>query len=355
MACVFLPDLYHRSCRENVKMKMSLLLIGFLVVALSGLPLLASAQQPIVIKFSHVVAPDTPKGKAAEFFAKLAGDLTKGAVKVEVYANSTLYRDKNEMEALQLGAVQMLAPSLAKLGPLGVKEFEALDLPYIFDNTEKLHKVTQGALGASLLSKLEPKGIKGLAFWDNGFKSFSANKPLRTPADFSGLKMRIQSSKVLESQMRALGALPQVMAFSDVYQALQTGVVEGTENPHSNLFTQKMFEVQKYMTLSDHGYLGYVVITNKRFWESLPSGIRSQLEQAMKEATVFANRIAQEENDNALAKVKESGKTQVYTPTSAERTELKKAMLKTHSEMVSRIGKETIDAIYKETGFDPAK
>lgn len=336
-------------------MKMSPLLSGFLVVALSGLPLVVSAQQPIVIKFSHVVAPDTPKGKAAEYFAKLAGDLTKGAVKVEVYANSTLYRDKNEMEALQLGAVQMLAPSLAKLGPLGVKEFEAFDLPYIFDNTEKLHQVTQGELGVSLLSKLEPKGIKGLAFWDNGFKSFSANKPLRTPADFIGLKMRIQSSKVLESQMRALGALPQVMAFSDVYQALQTGVVEGTENPHSNLYTQKMFEVQKHMTLSDHGYLGYVVITNKRFWTSLPSGIRTQLEKAMKEATVFANKIAQEENDNALRKVKESGKTYIYTPTVEERTELKRAMIKTHSEMLPRIGKETIDAIYKETGFDPAK
>lgn len=336
-------------------MKISPLLIGALVVALSGFPRLAPAQQPIVIKFSHVVAPDTPKGKAAEYFARLAGELTKEAVKVEVYPNSTLYRDKNEMEALQLGAVQMLAPSLAKLGPLGVKEFEAFDLPYIFDNTEKLHKVTQGALGASLLSKLEPKGIKGLAFWDNGFKSFSANRPLRTPGDFNGLKMRIQSSKVLESQMRALGALPQVMAFSDVHLALQTGVVDGTENPHSNLYTQKMYEVQKHMTLSDHGYLGYVVITNKRFWESLPSGIRNQLEQAMKEATVYANRIAQEENDNALQKVKESGKTQVYTPTAAERAELKKAMLKTHGEMVSRIGRETIEAIYKETGFDSTR
>jgi C4-dicarboxylate-binding protein DctP len=249
----------------------------------------------------------------------------------------------------------MLAPSLAKFGPLGVKEFEAFDLPYIFDNTEDLHKVTQGPLGASLLAKLEPKGIKGLAFWDNGFKSFSANKPLKAPADFKALKMRIQSSKVLESQMRSLGALPQVMAFSEVYQALQTGVVDGTENPHSNLYTQKMFEVQKHMTLTDHGYLGYAVITNKKFWDGLTADTRSKLEQAMKEATAYANKIAQEENDQALAKVKESGKTQVYAPTAAERTEFKKAMIKTHGEMASRIGKETIDAIYKETGFDPAK
>ncbi len=336
-------------------MKSSKLLIGLLLAGLSAVPLLASAQQPIVIKFSHVVAIDTPKGHAAEFFAKRAAELTKGAVKVEVYANSTLYKDKEEMEALQLGAVQMLAPSLAKFGPLGVKEFEAFDLPYIFNNKAELHKVTQGPLGASLLAKLEPKGIKGLAYWDNGFKSFSANKPLKAPADFKGLKMRIQSSKVLESQMRSLGALPQVMAFSEVYQALQTGVVDGTENPHSNLYTQKMYEVQKHMTLSDHGYLGYAVITNKKFWDGLPSDVRGQLEQAMKEASFFANSIAQEENDNALAKVKASGKTQVHTPTAAERAEFKKAMFKTHGEMASRIGKETIDAIYKETGFNPAK
>ena len=330
------------------------LVASILAVALSGLSTLAVAQQPTVIKFSHVVAADTPKGKAADFFAKRAAELTKGAVKVEVYANSTLYKDKEEMEALQLGAVQMLAPSLAKFGPLGVKEFEVFDLPYIFDNTEELHKVTQGPLGASLLAKLEPKGIKGLAYWDNGFKSFSANKPLRTPADFKALKMRIQSSKVLESQMRSLGSLPQVMAFSEVYQALQTGVVDGTENPHSNLYTQKMFEVQKHMTLTEHGYLGYAVITNKKFWDNLPADIRGQLDQAMKDATAYANKIAQEENDQALEKVRASGKTQIHTPTPEERAALKKALVKTHNEMASRIGKETIDAVYKVTGFNPA-
>ena len=155
------------------------------------------AQAPIVIKFSHVVAADTPKGKASEYFAKKAAELTKGKVKVEVYANSALYKDKEEMEALQIGAVQMLAPSLAKFGPLGVKEFEAFDLPFIFDDRDDLHKITQGPVGASLLAKLEPKGIKGLAYWDNGFKAFSANTPLKTPADFKGKKFRIQSSKVL--------------------------------------------------------------------------------------------------------------------------------------------------------------
>ena len=324
-------------------------------LAAAGFALVAAAQQPLVIKFSHVVATDTPKGKASEFFAKRAGELTKGKVKVEVYANSTLYKDKEEMEALQIGAVQLLAPSLAKFGPLGAKEFEVFDLPFIFDNYEELHKVTKGPVGQMLLGKLEGRGIKGLAYWDNGFKSFSANKPLKTPDDFKGMKMRIQSSKVLESQMRAVGALPQVMAFSEVYQALQTGVVDGTENPHSNLYTQKMHEVQKHMTLTDHGYLGYAVITNKKFWDGLPADVRGQLDQAMKEATDYANKIAKEENDQSLEKVRASGKTQVYTPTPAERLAIKKAMVKVHKEMESRIGKETIEAVYKETGFDPSK
>ncbi len=331
----------------------------FRAIALSlvvgSLSFLAHAQQPIVIKFSHVVANDTPKGHAADYFKKKAEELTKGRVKIEVYANSTLYKDKEEIEALQIGAVQMLAPSLAKFGPLGVKEFEVFDLPYIFDNYDELHKVTQGPIGRMLLDKLDAKGVKGLAYWDNGFKSFSANKPLQTPADFKGLKMRIQSSKVLESQMRALGALPQVLAFSEVYQALQTGVVDGTENPISNLYTQKMHEVQKNLTLTDHGYLGYAVITNKKFWDGLPADIRKQLEDAMEQSTRYANQIAKMENEKSLDAVKKSGKTTVYAPTAAERTAFKKAMLKTHTEMESRIGKELIQSIYKETGFDPAK
>jgi len=336
-------------------MKISTLLFGLVAGALTVVPLAAIAQQPIVIKFSHVVALNTPKGQAAEFFAKRAAELTKGKVKVEVYANSTLYKDKEEMEALQLGAVQMLAPSLAKFGPLGVKEFELFDLPYIFDNYTELHKVTQGAVGQSLLKKLEPKGIVGLAFWDNGFKSFSANTAIKMPADLKGKKMRIQSSKVLEEQMRSLGALPQVMAFSEVYQALQTGVVDGTENPISNLYTQKMYEVQKYLTLTEHGYLGYAVIVNKKFWEGLPGDVRGQVETAMKEATVYANKVAKEDNDKDLESVKKTGKTQVTVPTAEERLAFKKALAPVHAKMESRIGKDLLQAVYKETGFDPNK
>ena len=330
-------------------MKMKLLFASVLL----ALGLSAGAQT--IIKFSHVVAADTPKGKASEFFAKRAGELTKGKVKVEVYPNSALYKDGEEMSSLQMGSVQMLAPSLAKFGPLGVKEFEAFDFPFMFDDTAELHKITQGPVGAAMLAKLEPKGIKGLAYWDNGFKSFSANTPLKNVADYKGKKFRIQSSKVLEEEIRSVGGIPQVMAFSEVYQALQTGVVDGTDNPHSNLFTQKMHEVQKHMIITDHNYLGYAVIVNKKFWDGLPADVRGQLNQAMNEATVYANKIAQEENDHALEGVRKSGKTAIYVPTKEEKLAFKKAMAPVHIKMADRVGKELLQSIYKETGFDPTK
>ena len=319
----------------------------FSLVAASLVSGAAFAQAPIIIKFSHVVASDTPKGKAAERFKELAEKNTKGRVKVEVYPNSTLYKDKEEMEALQLGAVQMLAPSLAKFGPLGVKEFEVFDLPYIFPFKDVLYQVTEGPIGKSLMQKLEPKGITGLAFWDNGFKIMSANKPLHTPADFKGLKMRIQSSKVLDAQMRALGANPQVLAFSEVYQALQTGVVDGTENPPSNMYTQKMHEVQKHLTVSNHGYLGYAVIVNKKFWDGLPADIRTQLEVAMKGATTYANAIADQENGRAMDAIRKSGKTTIYELTPQEKAEWRKVLLPVQTEMEGRIGKDLIASIRK--------
>jgi C4-dicarboxylate-binding protein DctP len=311
------------------------------------------AQAPIVIKFSHVVAVDTPKGKGAEYFKKLAEERTKGRVKVEVFPNSQLYKDGEEMEALQLGSVQMLAPSVAKFGPLGAREFEVFDLPYIFDNFAELHKVTQGPVGKQLFAKLDSKGITGLAYWDNGFKDLSANKALKLPADVKGLKLRIQSSNVLEAQMRALGAIPQKMAFSEVYQGLQTGVVDGTENPPSNFYTQKMYEVQKYMTMTDHGVIEYAVIANKKFWDGLPPDIRTTLEGAMVDATKFANDIAKKENDEAMEGIKKSGKTQIITLTPEEKAVWKKALVVVHREMEGRIGKDLIQSVYKETGFKP--
>ncbi len=323
--------------------------LGVLLILAAG-P--SFAQNPIIIKFSHVVVNDTPKGKGAIRFKELAEQYTNGRVKVEIYPNSQLYKDKEEVEALQLGAVQMLAPSLAKFGPLGVKEFEVFDLPYILPDKAALAKVTTGKVGQSLFQKLEPKGIKGLAYWDNGFKVMTANIPLRKPDDYLGQKMRIQSSKVLEAEMRALGAFPQVLAFSEVYQAMQTGVVDGNENTPSNVYSQKMHEVQKYVTVTNHGYIGYAVIVNAKFWDGLPADIREQLERAMKEATVYVNEIAQKENDDAMAAMAASGKTQIVELTAEEKDALRKALLPVQKEMESRIGKDLIAAFHAETGSD---
>src|SRR5437764_5847083 len=280
----------------------------------------ARAQSPIVIKFSHVVAPNTPKGQAALKFKELAERYTDGKVKVEVYPNSTLYKDKEELEALQLGAVQMLAPSNSKFGPIGIREFEVFDLPYILPDLKTLRKVTDGPLGARLLKLLDSKGMTGLAYWDNGFKQMSANKKLLTPADYKGFKFRIQSSKVLEAQFRSLGSIPQVMAFSEVYQALQTGVVDGQENTWSSIYNQKMHEVQKYATVTNHGYIGYVVVVNKKFWDTLPADIRAELDKAMKEATAFGNGQSAKENDDALADIKKAGKTEIIALTPEQDT-----------------------------------
>jgi C4-dicarboxylate-binding protein DctP len=311
----------------------------------------AHAEGPIVIKFSHVVAPDTPKGKGADRFRELAEKRTNGRVKIEVYPNSQLYKDKEELEALQLGSVQMLAPSLAKFGPLGVKEFEVFDLPFIFKDTASFRAVTDGPVGAGLFEKLEPKGVLGLAYWDNGFDVMSANRPLHHVADFKGLKMRIQSSKVLDANMRALGAIPQVMAFSELYQGLQSGVVDGCENTPSNMYTQKLYEVQKYITVSNHGHISYAVVTNRKFWEGLPPELRGILEACLKEATTYANAIAETENLQALEKMRASGKTSVEPLAPAEAEEWKKAMYVVHREMEGRVGRDTIQAVYKAAGF----
>jgi C4-dicarboxylate-binding protein DctP len=330
----------------------NLILAAASVVALALVAPVA-AQAPIVIKFSHVVASDTPKGKAAEKFKELAEKYTDGKVKVEVYPNSTLYKDKEEREALQLGAVQMLAPSNSKFGPIGVREFEVFDLPYILPDLVTLRKVTDGPLGAKLLKLLEPKGMTGLAYWDNGFKQMSANKRLVTPSDYKGLKFRIQSSKVLEAQFRSLGSIPQVMAFGEVYQALQTGVVDGQENTWSNIYTQKMHEVQKYMTVTNHGYIGYVVVVNRKFWDGLPADIRTQLDKAMKEATAFGNGQSARENDEALEAIKKAGKTEIIALTAEQDAAMRQAMMPVYKEVAARVGQPLIDEFLKETGRSP--
>ncbi len=313
----------------------------------------ALAESPIVIKFSHVVAPDTPKGQAALKFKELAEKYTNGKVKVEVYPDSTLYKDKEELEALQLGAVQMLAPSNSKFGPIGIKEFEVFDLPYILPDLSALKKVTAGPLGARLLKLLDSKGMTGLAYWDNGFKQMTANKKLIAPADYKGLKFRIQSSKVLEAQFRALGAIPKVTPFNEVYQTLQTGAVDGQENTWSNIYTQKMDEVQKYATVTNHGYLGYVVVVNKKFWDGLPPDIRDELSKAMKEATEFGNSRSARENDDALEAIKKAGKTEIISLTPEQDEAMRKAMMPVYKDVASRVGQALIDEFKRETGRSP--
>jgi C4-dicarboxylate-binding protein DctP len=323
------------------------ILAGIAAVSMM-VPAAALADDPIVIKFSHVVANDTPKGKGALKFKELAEKYTNGKVKIDVYPNSSLYKDKEEIEALQLGSVQMLAPSTAKFAPLGVKEFEALDLPWLFKDEATYSAAMKGTVGQWLFKKLEAKGITGLAYWDNGFHMVSANRPLTKISDFAGLKFRISGSKIADQYFRNLSSIPQIMAFSEVYQALQTGVVDGCENTPSNYLTQKFYEVQKDITVSYHAHLQYAVIVNTKFWSGLPADIRGQLEKAMKEATDYTNEIATKENEEALAEIKKSGKTTLHYLTDDERKEWQKAMQPTYKWAKGRVGQEVLDVVAKE-------
>lgn len=307
-----------------------------------------AAEPSVVIKFSHVVAPDTPKGKAAQRFKEIAEKLSQGRIRVEVYPNSQLYRDRDELEALQLGLVQMLAPSLAKFDQLGLREFEVFDLPFVFPSRQALRRVTEGAVGQELLQHLESKGIKGLAYWDNGFKILSANRALRVPADMKGLRMRIQPSQVLAAQMRTLGALPQELAFSATTSALKTGLVDGTENPPSNFWTQGMCAYQANIVVSYHGYLGYAVIVNKKFWEDLPRDLRQILEHAMHEATQYANEIAQAENDADLQKIRSECKTKVVDLSDADRKLWMDALRPVQVQMANRVGNDLLVRVQRE-------
>jgi C4-dicarboxylate-binding protein DctP len=311
-------------------------------------PVLAQAQSPIVIKFSHVVANDTPKGKGALKFRELAEKYTDGKVKIEIYPNSTLYKDKEEIEALQLGSVHMLAPSTAKFAPLGIKEFEALDLPWLFKDDETYSNAMKGTIGKWLFQKLEAKGITGLGYWDNGFHMVSSNRVLMKPEDFKGLKFRISGSKIADQYFRLMGSIPQIMAFSEVYQALQTGVVDGCENTASNYLTQKFYEVQKDITVSYHAHLQYAVIVNSKFWSGLPPDIRTQVEKAMADATDYTNLIAHQENEDALAEIKKAGKTTLHYLTDADRKAWQEAMRPTYTWAKGRVGQEVLDLLARE-------
>ncbi|MBO0718090.1 MAG: DctP family TRAP transporter solute-binding subunit, partial [Rhizobiales bacterium] len=257
------------------------------------------------------------------------------------------------LEALQLGSVQLLAPSISKFGPLGVKEFDVFDLPFLMSDDTHARQMMASPMMGELNKKLEDKGVEPLAYWDNGAHVYTANVPLISPDDFRGLKMRIQGSKVLDAVARQLGAIPQIIAFGELYQALQTGVVDGEDNVPSNIWTQKFYDVQKYLTVSYHGRLTYSLITNKKFWDGLPADVRPGLERAVKESTQFFNDTAAKDNADALDQIKATGKVQMHVLTDTEKQAWINKLMPVHKEMQSRFGKDFIERIYKESGFVP--
>lgn len=311
--------------------------------AASGLVRAQTAAPALTIRLSHVVAEDTPKGLAANRFQALVQDRSGGRIAVLVYPDARLYGDHDEMQALQLGAVEMLAPSLSKFGRIGFPEFELFDLPYFFPDMGVVRRITQGALGQRMLDRLARQRLVGLGFMDNGFKHMSANRPLLEPAHFVGLRMRIQASRVIAAQMRALGARPVTLAFSETRRALAAGVVDGTENPVSNFWTQGMHTVQTDLSLTQHAYLGYAFVANQRFWESMAAPDRALVSEALREALYFGNQIADTQNDKALTALREAGGTRIHVPAPAQITRMRKAVEPVHTGLARRIGTAWLD------------
>lgn len=312
----------------------------------SLLPLTARAVAPITLRFSHVVAEETPKGLMAERFKALLAQRSGGRIAVQVFPNGQLYRDHDEMQALQLGAVDLVAPSLSKFGGIGLPEFELLDLPFTFDSLAQVRRITQGELGQRLFDRLARQGLTGLGFFDNGFKQMSANQALLDPADFVGLRMRVQPSFVIAAQMRALGARPVSLGFGETRQALASGVVDGTENPVSNFWTQKMHEVQSHLSLTNHGYLGYAVVTNQRFWNYLRPDDRQLIAKALNDALAFANQIADAQNDRALQELRASRITRIHSLTPGQHERLRQAVLPVQQTLARRIGQSWLDQLH---------
>ena len=306
---------------------------------------LADTRAPITLRFSHVVAQDTPKGRAASRFKALVETRSGGRITVQVFPDGQLYGDHDEMQALQLGAVDMVAPSLSKFGRIGLPEFELFDLPFLFEDLSEVRRVTLGALGQRLFNGLQRQGLVGLGFFDNGFKQMSANRPLLAPADFAGLRMRVQASRVIADQMRALGARPVTLAFSETRRALATGVVDGTENPVSNFWTQGMHQVQSDLSLTNHGYLGYAVVTNQRFWEHLQADDRQLIDQALQEALDDARQIADVQNEAALAALRQSNTTRIHRLSPSQRARLQQAVQPVHQALARRIGPDWFQAL----------
>lgn len=323
----------------------NVLATGAIVAGALALPAVALAQAPIVIKFSHVVAEKTPKGQGALRFKELVEKKFPGRVQVQVFPSSQLFGDAKELEALLLGDVQIIAPSLSKFDRYN-KKIQLFDLPFLFDDMAAVDRFQSSAQGKSLFEI--GRGFRGLAYWHNGMKQMSSNKDKFTrPEDAKGLKFRIQASDVLEAQFRALGANPQKMAFSEVYQALQTGVVDGQENTWSNIYSQKYYEVQKTITETNHGVLDYMVVTNAKWWDGLPADVRTGLSEAMNEATVYANKLAEQFSQEDRKKIAEAGKAKIQTISKEDVAAWRKAMDPVLKKFEGAIGKDLIEAAQK--------
>ena len=301
------------------------------------------AADPILIKFSHITADSTPKGQGALLFKKLVEERLPDQVKVEVYPNSSLYGDGKEMEALLLNEVQMLAPAPSKLEQY-TKQLQLFDLMFLFDDIAAALRFQQSDKGKALLKSMEDKGITGLAYWLNGMRQFTANKPLREPGDARGLKFRVQPSDLQAAQYSALRAVPRKMAFAEIYQGLQTGVVNAQDNPWSNIYSQKYYEVQKYMTESNHGIGNYLLITNTQFWNGLPAPVRTELEQIIEEVTVEVNKQAEALNEKAKQNIIDTGKSEILVLTEEQRNAWRDAVRPAWKKFEAEIGTDLIEA-----------
>ncbi|GEC90522.1 DctP family TRAP transporter solute-binding subunit [Brevibacillus brevis] len=291
----------------------------------------------IIIKFSHVIAENTPKGLTIERFSQLVKEKTNGRVEVQVFPNSILHTEKTEMTALQNGEIQMIAPAFSYLSNT-IPEWAVLDLPYLFRSQEDVETVFNGEIGQILFDKLEDSDMKGLAFWASGFKQVTANRPLIMPSDFVGQRLRIIPGNVIEAQFRTLQAIPVGSSFNELYSMLAAGKVDGEENTISNVYTKRLYQVQKHMTISNHSYLGYAVVINKTFWNSLPADIQQAISEAMQEATAYNNQLAVSMNDKQLRLLQENGGMHIHMQTAEERAAWIEALQPVYDQFAPSIG-----------------
>lgn len=297
----------------------------------------------IVIKFSHVTNTDKhPKGIAASLLEKRVNEEMNGKACMQVFPNSTLYDDKKVLEAMLNGDVQLAAPSLSKFEKF-TKKFRIFDLPFLFNDIDAVDRFQNSDAGQELKDSMVRRGLKGLAYWHNGMKQMSANRPLIKPSDAEGLKFRVQTSDVLVAQIEQLGASPQKMSFKEVYGGLQTGVIDGQANTWSNIYGKKFFEVQDGITETNHGILDYLVVTSTKWWDGLPDDVREQFSTILKEVTEARNKESTKVNLENRQKIIDAGAT-VRTLTPEQRQAWVEAMKPVWKKFEGDIGEDLMKA-----------